>query len=242
MIEERSRRADLNQSASSSRSRGRGASRRRRDDERDRAPRPPRWPLRSTISGPGIPRSRTLALLRPKIIKIDRSFVSPTHESTYNDTLLEAIVSPRPKAEHDRARRGDRNPKDSSRHLRALGCEGRPRLPLLACATGWRGGAMLGRKVASLGADAGTADPRRPSSGSEWGDNASTESEDFREIIHLRTRGDAVGTTLSSVLAFVFAYVVARARGDGGWVRRVYRALSAPSRVPGGECRRSGSR
>ena len=34
-----------------------------------------------------------LALLRPKIIKIDRSFVSPSKASTYNDTLLEAIVS-----------------------------------------------------------------------------------------------------------------------------------------------------
>ena len=34
-----------------------------------------------------------LALLRPRIIKIDRSFVSPSHESIYNDTLLEAIVS-----------------------------------------------------------------------------------------------------------------------------------------------------
>ena len=34
-----------------------------------------------------------LALLHPKIIKIDRSFISPTHESLYNDTLLETIVS-----------------------------------------------------------------------------------------------------------------------------------------------------
>ena len=34
-----------------------------------------------------------LALLRPRIIKIDRSFVSPLHESAYNHTLLGAIVS-----------------------------------------------------------------------------------------------------------------------------------------------------
>jgi diguanylate cyclase (GGDEF)-like protein/PAS domain S-box-containing protein len=34
-----------------------------------------------------------LALLRPTIIKIDRSFVSPTEESVRNDTLLEAIIS-----------------------------------------------------------------------------------------------------------------------------------------------------
>jgi diguanylate cyclase (GGDEF)-like protein/PAS domain S-box-containing protein len=34
-----------------------------------------------------------LALLRPRIIKIDESFVSPTTESVRNDTLLEAIVA-----------------------------------------------------------------------------------------------------------------------------------------------------
>jgi Amt family ammonium transporter len=34
-----------------------------------------------------------LALLRPRIIKIDESFVSPTTESVRNDTLLEAIVT-----------------------------------------------------------------------------------------------------------------------------------------------------
>lgn len=34
-----------------------------------------------------------LTLLQPRIIKIDRSFVSPTHESVHNETLLEAIVS-----------------------------------------------------------------------------------------------------------------------------------------------------
>jgi EAL domain-containing protein (putative c-di-GMP-specific phosphodiesterase class I) len=34
-----------------------------------------------------------LALMRPKIIKIDQSFVSPALESIRNDTLLEAIVT-----------------------------------------------------------------------------------------------------------------------------------------------------
>ncbi len=34
-----------------------------------------------------------LALMRPRIIKIDQSFVSPTLESSRNDTLLEAIVT-----------------------------------------------------------------------------------------------------------------------------------------------------
>jgi EAL domain-containing protein (putative c-di-GMP-specific phosphodiesterase class I) len=34
-----------------------------------------------------------LALMRPRIIKIDQSFVSPTLESYRNDTLLEAIVT-----------------------------------------------------------------------------------------------------------------------------------------------------
>ncbi len=34
-----------------------------------------------------------LALMRPRIIKIDQSFVSPTLESVRNDTLLEAIVT-----------------------------------------------------------------------------------------------------------------------------------------------------
>jgi EAL domain-containing protein (putative c-di-GMP-specific phosphodiesterase class I) len=34
-----------------------------------------------------------LTLLHPRIIKIDRSFVSPTHENIHNDTLLQTIVS-----------------------------------------------------------------------------------------------------------------------------------------------------
>jgi EAL domain-containing protein (putative c-di-GMP-specific phosphodiesterase class I) len=34
-----------------------------------------------------------LALLRPNFVKIDRSFISPTMESSSNDLLLEAILS-----------------------------------------------------------------------------------------------------------------------------------------------------
>ena len=34
-----------------------------------------------------------LALMRPRVIKIDQSFISPAFESARNDTLLEAIVS-----------------------------------------------------------------------------------------------------------------------------------------------------
>jgi EAL domain-containing protein (putative c-di-GMP-specific phosphodiesterase class I) len=34
-----------------------------------------------------------LALMRPKVIKIDQSFVSPALESARNDTLLEAIIT-----------------------------------------------------------------------------------------------------------------------------------------------------
>jgi diguanylate cyclase (GGDEF)-like protein/PAS domain S-box-containing protein len=34
-----------------------------------------------------------LTLLHPRVIKIDRSFVSPSHESIHNDTLLQTIIS-----------------------------------------------------------------------------------------------------------------------------------------------------
>jgi EAL domain-containing protein (putative c-di-GMP-specific phosphodiesterase class I) len=43
--------------------------------------------------GTGYSSLSNLALLLPRIIKIDRSFVSPAQESAHNDTLLEAIVS-----------------------------------------------------------------------------------------------------------------------------------------------------
>ncbi len=63
-----------------------------------------------------------LALLRPKIIKIDRSFVSPTHESAYNDTLLEAIVSLGQKLDVT-VLAGGIETRGQLAHLRALGCE-----------------------------------------------------------------------------------------------------------------------
>ena len=43
--------------------------------------------------GTGYSSLSDLALLRPMIIKIDRSFVSPSEASIHNDTLLEAIIS-----------------------------------------------------------------------------------------------------------------------------------------------------
>jgi len=43
--------------------------------------------------GTGFSSLSHLVLLHPKIIKIDRSFVSPSQRSAYNDTLLETIIS-----------------------------------------------------------------------------------------------------------------------------------------------------
>ena len=63
-----------------------------------------------------------LALLRPKIIKIDQSFVSPLQESEYNDTLLEAIVSLGQKLNMTVLAEGIETPGQLA-HLRALGCE-----------------------------------------------------------------------------------------------------------------------
>jgi diguanylate cyclase (GGDEF)-like protein/PAS domain S-box-containing protein len=86
-----------------------------------------------------------LALLRPKIIKIDRSFVSPTHESTYNDTLLEAIVSLGQKLNMTVLAEGIET-QGQLEHLRALGCEvGQGYLFSPAVPAG-EVAAMLGRK------------------------------------------------------------------------------------------------
>jgi diguanylate cyclase (GGDEF)-like protein/PAS domain S-box-containing protein len=43
--------------------------------------------------GTGFSSLSHLVLLRPKVIKIDQSFVRPSHESVHNDTLLEMIIS-----------------------------------------------------------------------------------------------------------------------------------------------------
>ncbi|MGD0054597.1 MAG: EAL domain-containing protein [Acidimicrobiales bacterium] len=43
--------------------------------------------------GTGFSSLSHLVLLRPKVIKIDQSFIRPLHESSHNDTLLEMIIS-----------------------------------------------------------------------------------------------------------------------------------------------------
>ena len=43
--------------------------------------------------GTGFSSLSYLVLLRPKVIKIDQSFIRPQHESVHNDTLLEMIIS-----------------------------------------------------------------------------------------------------------------------------------------------------
>jgi diguanylate cyclase (GGDEF)-like protein/PAS domain S-box-containing protein len=63
-----------------------------------------------------------LALLRPKIIKIDRSFVSPSKPSMRNDTLLEAIVSLGQKLDMTVLAEGIETQGQLER-LRCVGCE-----------------------------------------------------------------------------------------------------------------------
>jgi EAL domain-containing protein (putative c-di-GMP-specific phosphodiesterase class I) len=63
-----------------------------------------------------------LALLRPRIIKIDRSFVSPSKASMRNDTLLEAIVSLGHKLDMTVLAEGIETQGQLER-LRHLGCE-----------------------------------------------------------------------------------------------------------------------
>jgi diguanylate cyclase (GGDEF)-like protein/PAS domain S-box-containing protein len=63
-----------------------------------------------------------LALLRPRIIKIDQSFVSPVSDSIRNDTLLEAIVTLGNKLNMTMLAEGIETPQQLER-LRSLGCE-----------------------------------------------------------------------------------------------------------------------
>jgi diguanylate cyclase (GGDEF)-like protein/PAS domain S-box-containing protein len=63
-----------------------------------------------------------LALLRPRIIKIDQSFVSPVSDSIRNDTLLEAIVTLGKKLNMTMLAEGIETPQQLDR-LRSLGCE-----------------------------------------------------------------------------------------------------------------------
>jgi EAL domain-containing protein (putative c-di-GMP-specific phosphodiesterase class I) len=63
-----------------------------------------------------------LALMRPRIIKIDQSFVSPVLESVRNDTLLEAIVSLGHNLDMTMLAEGIET-KAQLQRLQALGCE-----------------------------------------------------------------------------------------------------------------------
>jgi EAL domain-containing protein (putative c-di-GMP-specific phosphodiesterase class I) len=63
-----------------------------------------------------------LALLRPRIIKIDQSFVSPAKDSVRNDTLLEAIVTLGEKLNMTMIAEGIETESQLDR-LRHLGCE-----------------------------------------------------------------------------------------------------------------------
>jgi EAL domain-containing protein (putative c-di-GMP-specific phosphodiesterase class I) len=61
-------------------------------------------------------------MLQPRIIKIDKSFVSPLHGSPQNDTLLEAIVSLGNKLEMTMLAEGIETSAQLER-LRSLSCE-----------------------------------------------------------------------------------------------------------------------
>ena len=63
-----------------------------------------------------------LALMQPKIIKVDRSFVSPAMENSRNDALLEAIVSLGHKLNMTVLAEGIETPAQFER-LRSFGCE-----------------------------------------------------------------------------------------------------------------------
>jgi diguanylate cyclase (GGDEF)-like protein len=91
-----------------------------------------------------------LALLRPKIIKIDRSFVSPSHESAYNDTVLEAIVSLGQKLKMTVLAEGIET-QGQLEHLRALGCEVGQGFLFSPAVPAGEVAAMLGRKSRRLG-------------------------------------------------------------------------------------------
>jgi diguanylate cyclase (GGDEF)-like protein/PAS domain S-box-containing protein len=72
--------------------------------------------------GTGFSSLSYLALLHPKIIKVDRSFVSPKIERSRNDVLLEAIISLGHNLEMTMLAEGIETPKQRER-LRDLDCE-----------------------------------------------------------------------------------------------------------------------
>ena len=63
-----------------------------------------------------------LAMLHPRIIKVDQSFVRPTHDSEQNDLLLETIVSLGAKLDMTMLAEGIETP-DQLGRLRRTGCE-----------------------------------------------------------------------------------------------------------------------
>jgi diguanylate cyclase (GGDEF)-like protein/PAS domain S-box-containing protein len=72
--------------------------------------------------GTGFASLSYLVLLHPRIIKIDQSVVSPTHDSIENDTLTEAIVSLGHKLDMTMLAEGIETPAQLER-FRNLGCE-----------------------------------------------------------------------------------------------------------------------
>jgi len=72
--------------------------------------------------GTGFSSLSYLALLQPKIIKVDQSFVSPSFENSRNDTLLEAIISLGHKLNMTMLAEGIETSAQLER-LRNLGCE-----------------------------------------------------------------------------------------------------------------------
>jgi EAL domain-containing protein (putative c-di-GMP-specific phosphodiesterase class I) len=100
-----------------------------------------------------------LALLRPKIIKIDRSFVSPSKASIRNDTLLEAIVSLGHNLNMTVLAEGIETQGQLER-LRHLGCELGQGFLFSHVVPAGEVAAMLGRAPGNLGAVAGTVGVR----------------------------------------------------------------------------------
>ena len=100
-----------------------------------------------------------LALLRPRIIKIDRSFVSPSKASIRNDTLLEAIVSLGHKLNMTVLAEGIETQGQLER-LRHLGCELGQGFLFSPAVPAGEVAAMLGRAPGNWGAVAGTVGAR----------------------------------------------------------------------------------
>jgi diguanylate cyclase (GGDEF)-like protein/PAS domain S-box-containing protein len=72
--------------------------------------------------GTGFSSLSYLVLLRPKVIKIDQSFIRPLHDSVHNDTLLEMIISLGKKLEMTVLAEGIETEKQLAR-LRGFDCE-----------------------------------------------------------------------------------------------------------------------